>query len=106
MALRSAGRSLRFFETLGTDDGAVRTAKMTAMWNPDTERTRIEVELADVWWQAQHLVWHSPAWEAAMVAIDDFQWDLRRINGERWPFDEMPHRGLFASILPGQLDRQ
>jgi hypothetical protein len=90
--------------TLGTDDGAKRTAKITAMWKPDTEQTRIEAELADVWWQAQHLVWHSPAWEAAMVAIDDFHRDLNRINLESWPFDEMRFGGPAARTLAGQQD--
>jgi hypothetical protein len=51
------------------------------MWDSDAERTKIELDIAASWWQAQHLVWHSPAWDAVMATIARHERDMGRLNG-------------------------
>ena len=51
------------------------------MWNADAERSKLELDIAVSWWQAQRLVWHSPAWDGVMGTIARLERDLGRLNG-------------------------
>lgn len=43
------------------------------MWDETAEQKKIDGELADAWWRAQRLVWHSPAWNAVMDKVEDLE---------------------------------